>query len=320
MQNAAVPASIDGTPAIADSVIELVGHTPLVRLNRIAPEGAAEVLGKLEARNPSGSVKDRIALSMIETAEREGLITPGDTLVEPTSGNTGIGLAMVCARKGYQLVLTMPDDYSVERRRLLERFGAKLVLTPAIEGMTGAIHAASELHETRGYFMPQQFDNPANPKIHRETTGPEILEACEDRVDAFVSGIGTGGTITGVGEAIRAVCPDALIVAVEPARSNILSGGSQGIHDIQGIGAGFVPSVLNRDIYDEIICVEDDEAIAVARRLSREEGILAGISAGANVHAALRIAERLGSGKRVVTVVCDSGERYFSVPGFIDGE
>ncbi|HJM75408.1 MAG TPA: cysteine synthase A [Dehalococcoidia bacterium] len=313
MQNAAVPASIDGTPAIADSVIELVGHTPLVRLNRIAPEGAAEVLGKLEARNPSGSVKDRIALSMIETAEREGLITPGDTLVEPTSGNTGIGLAMVCARKGYQLVLTMPDDYSVERRRLLERFGAKLVLTPAIEGMTGAIHAASELHETRGYFMPQQFDNPANPEVHRRTTGPEIAQATGGQLDAFVAAVGTGGTITGVGEYLREQNVDVHIAAVEPARAPVLQGGRAGLHGIQGIGASFVPSVLNPDIYDEVIAVRDEDACEMTERLTKEEGLLVGISSGANVWAAVQVACELGPGKRVVTMLCDTGERYLSV-------
>ena len=313
MQNAAVPASVDGAPAIADSVIELIGHTPLVRLNRIAPEGAAELLGKLEARNPSGSVKDRIALSMVETAEREGLITPGDTLVEPTSGNTGIGLAMVCARKGYQLVLTMPDDYSVERRRLLERFGAKLVLTPAIEGMTGAIHAANELHETRGYFMPQQFDNPANPEAHRRTTGPEIVRATGGQLDAFVAAVGTGGTITGVGEYLREQNIEVHIVAVEPARAPVLQGGRAGLHGIQGIGASFVPSVLNRDIYDEIIGVRDEDAYAMTERLTKEEGLLVGISSGANVWAAVQVARELGPGKRVVTILCDTGERYLSV-------
>jgi cysteine synthase A len=313
MQNAAVPASVDGAPAIADSVIELIGHTPLVRLNRIAPEGAAELLGKLEARNPSGSVKDRIALSMVETAEREGLITPGDTLVEPTSGNTGIGLAMVCARKGYQLVLTMPDDYSVERRRLLERFGAKLVLTPAIEGMTGAIHAANELHETRGYFMPQQFDNPANPEVHRRTTGPEIVQATGGQLDAFVAAVGTGGTITGVGEYLREQNIEVHIVAVEPARAPVLQGGRAGLHGIQGIGASFVPSVLNRDIYDEIIGVKDEDAYAMTERLTKEEGLLVGISSGANVWAAVQVARELGPGKRVVTILCDTGERYLSV-------
>ncbi|MEE8337760.1 MAG: cysteine synthase A [Dehalococcoidia bacterium] len=313
MQNTVVPASVDGAPAIAGSVIELIGNTPLVRLERIVPEGAAEVLGKLEARNPAGSVKDRIALSMVEAAEREGLIKPGDTLVEPTSGNTGIGLAMVCARKGYKLVLTMPEDYSVERRRLLERFGAELVLTPAIEGMTGAVHAAGELVEKHGYFMPQQFDNPANPEVHRRTTGPEIVRATGGRLDAFVAAVGTGGTITGVGELLREEQIEVRIVAVEPARAPVLQGGRAGLHGIQGIGASFVPSVLNQDIYDEIISVRDEDAYEMTERLTKEEGLLVGISSGANVWAALQVARELGAGKRVVTMLCDTGERYLSV-------
>ena len=313
MQNTVVPASVDGAPAIAGSVIELIGNTPLVRLERIVPEGAAEVLGKLEARNPSGSVKDRIALSMVEAAEREGLIKPGDTLVEPTSGNTGIGLAMICARKGYKLVLTMPEDYSVERRRLLERFGAELVLTPAIEGMTGAVHAAGELVEKHGYFMPQQFENPANPEVHRRTTGPEIVRATGGQLDAFVAAVGTGGTITGVGELLREEQIDVRIVAVEPARAPVLQGGRAGLHGIQGIGASFIPSVLNQDIYDEIISVRDEDAYEMTERLTKEEGLLVGISSGANVWAALQVARELGAGKRVVTMLCDTGERYLSV-------
>jgi cysteine synthase A len=305
---------------VVDSILSLVGNTPMVRLNRMVPPKGAEIVAKLELLNPAKTVKDRIALSMITAAEEEGKLRKGMTIVEPTSGNTGIGLAMVAAAKGYRLILTMPDTMSQERRDLLKSYGAELILTPGVLDMTGAIDRASEICEATpdATFMPQQFSNPANSRTHQLTTGPEILEACGGQVDAFVSGVGTGGTITGVGEAIREACPAALIVAVEPARSNVLSGGSPGLHDIQGIGAGFVPSILNQDIYDEVICVEDVEAIATARRLSREEGILAGISAGANVFAATGISSRLGEGKRVVTVICDSGERYFSVPGFID--
>ena len=300
-------------PAIADSVLELIGRTPLVRLNRVAGPDVAEVLGKFEVFNPGGSVKDRIALSMVEAAEAAGKIRPGDTLGEPTSGNTGIGLAMVCATKGYRLVLTMPEDMSTERRRLLERFGADLVLTPAIEGMSGAVYAAQELVERHGYFMPQQFDNPANPEVHRRTTGPEILEATEGRLDAFVAGVGTGGTITGVGEVLRGAGLDVRIVAVEPARAPVLQGGRAGVHGIQGIGASFVPGVLNRAIYDEVMSVRDEDAYAMTRRLAREEGLLVGVSSGANVWASLQVAQRLGRGKRVVTMLCDTGERYLSV-------
>ena len=300
-------------PAIADSILDLIGATPLVRLQQISPVDGAEILGKLESRNPAGSAKDRIALSMVEAAEREGLVKPGDTLVEPTSGNTCIGLAMVCARKGYRLILTMPEDMSVERRRLLERFGAELILTPAIEGMTGAVFAAQEMAQKHKYFMPHQFDNPANPEVHRRTTGPEILEATGGRLDAFVAGVGTGGTITGVGEVLRAAGVQARIVAVEPARAAVLQGGRAGIHGIQGIGASFVPGVLNRDIYDEIMSVRDEDAFAMTKRLTREEGILVGVSSGANVWAAVEVAKALGRGKRVVTILPDTGERYLSV-------
>ena len=297
------------------SVLELIGGTPMVRLGRVIPEGSATVLGKLENLNPGGSVKDRIALAMIEKAERAGLIRPGDTIIEPTSGNTGIGLALVCAVKGYRLVLTMPEDMSLERRRLLERYGVELVLTPAIEGMTGAVTAANELVGTHpGYFMPQQFENPANPEVHYQTTGREILDATGGQIDAFVAGVGTGGTITGVGRLLREEIGAAVqIVAVEPARSPVLSGGRPGMHGIQGIGASFVPGVLDRSIYDEVMRIEDKDAMAMSRRLAREEGMLAGISAGANVFAARKVAERLGSGKTVVTIICDTGERYLSV-------
>lgn len=302
-------------PLVADSVLDLIGATPMVRLKRIIPQDAATVLGKMESLNPGGSVKDRIALAMIEDAERSGRLKPDSVIVEPTSGNTGIGLALVAAVKGYRIVLTMPDDMSVERRRLLERYGAELVLTPAIEGMTGAVFAAQELCKKHpDYFMPQQFENPANPEVHYRTTAREILDATGGRIDAFVAGVGTGGTITGVGRLIRERLGDSvLLVAVEPSRSPVLSGGRAGMHGIQGIGASFVPGVLDREIYNEIMRIEDKDAIAYSRRLAKEEGILAGISAGANVFAARKIAERLGAGKTVVTVICDTGERYLSV-------
>ena len=299
---------------IADNVLDLIGGTPMIRLNRVVPPGSAEVLGKVESMNPAGSVKDRIALNMIEAAEREGRLKPGDTIIEPTSGNTGIGLAMVAAVKGYRIIVTMPEDMSLARRDLLARYGAEVMLTPAIEGMTGAVYAAQELVSSHpNYFMPQQFENPANPDIHRRTTALEVLEATDGRIDAFVAGVGTGGTITGVGEVIREKIANVLIVAVEPARSPVLQGGRAGVHAIQGIGASFVPGILNREIYDEIMTVGDNEAIEMSRRLCREEGLLVGISAGANVFAALKIAKRLGEGKRVVTVLCDTGERYLTM-------
>jgi cysteine synthase A len=299
---------------IATSVLDLIGNTPMVRLNRIVPEGSAEIIAKHEGANPGGSVKDRIALSMIEDAEQRGVLKPGATIVEPTSGNTGIGLAMVAAVKGYRLILTMPDDMSPERRKLLQRYGAQLVLTPAIEGMTGAVFAAEELvAKSADYFMPQQFNNPANPEVHRRTTAHEILRDTDGRLDAFVAGVGTGGTITGVGEVLKQTLSNVHLVAVEPTRSPVLGGGKAGLHAIQGIGASFVPGVLNRDIYDELIAVKDEDAIEQTKRLARNEGLLVGISAGANVHAALIVAKRLGTGKRVVTVLPDTGERYLSV-------
>jgi cysteine synthase len=307
-------AAVPGRPRVADSVLDLVGGTPLVRLHRLPKPGSATVLAKVEAANPGGSIKDRIALAMVEDAERRGALKPGATLVEPTSGNTGIGLAMVAAVKGYRLILTMPEDMSEERRRLLARFGAEIHLTPAIEGMTGAVHAAQELcRDHPDYFMPQQFQNPANPEVHRRTTALEILEATGGRLDAFVAGVGTGGTITGVGEVLREKVSGVRIVAVEPARSPVLAGGKFGVHAIQGIGASFVPGVFNRAVVDEIVPVRDEDALATALRLTREEGLLAGVSSGANVWAAIAVAERLGKDRVVVTVLPDTGERYLSV-------
>ncbi|MCY9517375.1 cysteine synthase A [Paenibacillus apiarius] len=307
-------------PRIVNSVTELIGDTPLVRLNRIVPEGSAEIYVKLEYQNPGASVKDRIAISMIEVAEQEGRLKPGDTIVEPTSGNTGIGLAMVAAAKGYKAILVMPETMSLERRNLLRAYGAELVLTPGSEGMNGAVRKAEELaEENPSYFIPQQFKNQANVKIHRETTGPEIVEAIQaydGKLDAFVAGIGTGGTISGTGEVLKSHFPDIRIVAVEPAASPILSGGKPGAHKIQGIGANFVPDILNREIYDQIIAVENDDAFDIARHVAKEEGILCGISSGAAIYAALQVARELGEGKRVIAVVPSNGERYLSTPLF----
>src|SRR5213594_3466705 len=303
-------------PKVAASVLELIGHTPIVRLNRLPKPGGASVLAKLESVNPGGSVKDRIAVAMLETAEQQGRLTPGSTIVEPTSGNTGIGLAMAAAVKGYRLILTMPDDMSVERQRLLARFGAELHLTPAIEGMTGAVYAAQELcREHPEYFMPQQFENPANPEAHRRTTALEILEAVGGRLDALVVGVGTGGTLTGVGEVLKEKIPTVRVVAVEPAASPVLSGGKARPHAIQGIGASFVPGVLNRAIIDRIIQVRDEDALAWSRRLAREEGLLVGVSAGAAAFAACLVAAELSPSQLVVTVLPDTGERYLSPGG-----
>ena len=301
-------------PKIYPNVLALIGNTPLVRLNRVVPKGCAEVIGKLECYNPGGSVKDRVALSMIESAEREKKIKPGATIVEPTSGNTGIGLALVGAVRGYRIILTMPESMSLERVNFLERLGAQVVLTPAIDGMVGAVKKAEEITVSiPGAFMPQQFRNSANPQVHRLTTAQEILEATDGRLDSFVAGVGTGGTITGVGEVLKQHNPKIQVVAVEPASSNVLSGGTAGPHRIQGIGAGFIPEVLNRNIMDRIVTVSDGDAYTMYQRLSREEGFSVGISAGAAVWAAIRIAEELGVDKRVVAILPDTGERYASI-------
>ena len=303
--------------SVARSPLELIGNTPVVRLNRMPAKRDSEVWAKLENYNPGGSVKDRICLAMVERAEREGRLKPGDTIVEPTSGNTGIGLALVAAVKGYKLILTMPDTMSEERRSLLSAYGAQLVLTPDTRGMHGAIAKAEELvRENPRYFMPQQFSNSANPETHRRSTGPELMQQLP-RIDAFVAGVGTGGTITGVGGYLREKLDGkVIIVAVEPKSSPVLSGGEAGFHKIQGIGAGFVPEILDTHIYDEVIPVSDEDATAYARRLAREEGLLVGISSGANCYAAMQIARRLGAGKVVAVVFPDTGERYLTTDLF----
>ena len=301
----------------ANNVLELIGATPIVRLNRVVAEGAAEVWGKLEAANPGGSVKDRIALAMVEAAEEGGLLQKGGTIIEPTSGNTGIGLAMVSAYKGYRLIVTMFDTASRERRLQMQAYGAEVVLTPAAEGMRGAIDKALELkRENPDYFLPQQFMNPANPEIPRRTTGREILEQLDGEVDAFVAGVGTGGSVTGVGEVLKEALPEVRVIAVEPAGSPVLSGGEPGFSYIEGIGAGFVPQILNREVVDEVRIIADDDAYEMARRLAREEGLLVGISAGANVYVAAEVAREMGPEAKVVTILCDSGLRYLSTRAF----
>ncbi len=298
-----------------NNITELVGNTPIVKLNKIVEDGSATVWVKLEYFNPAGSVKDRIGLNMIEDAEKRGVLKPGDTIIEPTSGNTGIGLAFVAAQRGYRLILTMPETMSMERRSLLRAYGAKLVLVKPGEGpgMTGAIEKAKAMAERHGYFMPQQFQNPANPQIHETTTGPEIVEAFQDTgLDYFVAGIGTGGTITGTGKILKQNFPNIQIYAVEPAGSPVLSGGSPGKHVIQGIGAGFVPDILNIEIYGDVVQVQNDDAREMARRIAKEEGILVGISSGAAVYAALQVAKGKGSDKHLLVILPDTGERYLS--------
>ncbi len=295
-----------------ESVSGLIGNTPMVRINKLTGDNSADIYAKVEFFNPCGSVKDRICSAMIETAEKDGRISPGDTIVEPTSGNTGIGLAFVCAYKGYKLILTMPDTMSIERRNMLKAFGVELILTDGKKDMAGAVEKAQELADKNGYFQPQQFRNPANPQAHRASTAREILSQAGD-IDAFVAGVGTGGTITGIGRALKEEKARGVkIVAVEPAKSPVLSGGRPGLHEIQGIGAGFIPDILDREVIDEVIRISDEDAYETTRRLIREEGILCGISSGANFFAAMQVAERLGEGKKVVVILPDTGERYLS--------
>lgn len=307
------------TMPLYKDITELIGRTPLVRLNRLSPTGGATIYGKVEFFNPGGSIKDRICLNMINEAERLGHLKPGGTIVEPTSGNTGIGLALVAAVRGYKLILVMPESMSMERASLLSSYGAQLVLTPAWEGMKGSIREAeSIIAQNPSYYMPDQFSNPANPAMHKKTTAIEILDALDGKIDAFVAAVGTGGTITGCGELFKERNRDVKVIAVEPAGSPVLSGGEPGPHKIQGIGAGFVPKVLNRAIIDRVMTVTDDEAYQTAKQLSKKEGLLVGISAGANVFAAQKIAQELGPGKNVVTILCDTGERYISIEKYFN--
>jgi cysteine synthase len=300
-------------------ITELIGRTPLVRLNRLSPTGGATIYGKVEFFNPGGSVKDRICLNMINEAERLGALKPGGTIVEPTSGNTGIGLALVAAVRGYKLILVMPESMSMERASLLSSYGAQLVLTPAWEGMKGSIREAeSIISQNPSYFMPDQFSNPANPAMHKKTTAIEILESLDGKIDAFVAAVGTGGTITGCGELFKERNPSVTVIAVEPAGSPVLSGGEPGPHKIQGIGAGFIPKVLNRAVIDRVMTVTDDEAYQTAKQISKKEGLLVGISAGANVFASQKVAQELGPGKNVVTILCDTGERYISIEKYFN--
>jgi cysteine synthase len=300
-------------------ITELIGRTPLVCLNQLSPDGGATIYAKVESFNPGGSVKDRICLNMINEAERQGKLKPGGTIVEPTSGNTGIGLALIAAVRGYKLILVMPESMSMERASLLSSYGAQLVLTAAWEGMKGSIkEAESIVAQNPSYFMPDQFSNPANPAMHRQTTALEIWEALDGRIDAFVAAVGTGGTITGCGEVLKQRNAQVKVVAVEPFGSPVLSGGDPGPHKIQGIGAGFVPKVLNRSILDGVVTVTDDQAYQTAKLLAKREGLLVGISSGANVFAAQKVAQELGPGKNVVTVLCDTGERYISIEKYFN--
>lgn len=303
---------------IYTSIDQLIGNTPLLKLNRIVPEDAADVYVKLEFFNPAGSIKDRIALAMVEKAEQEGKLKPGDTIIEPTSGNTGIGLASVAAAKGYHLIIVMPETMSVERRKLMQGYGAELILTPGAEGMKGSIAKAQKLVDTKGYFMPMQFENPANPAIHEATTGQEIIDAFgkDNLPDAFVAGVGTGGTLSGIGHALKKADPSIKVYALEPAESPVLKEGKAGKHKIQGISAGFIPETLDQDVYDGIIEVASDDAIKTAQEVGRLEGFLPGISAGANIYGAIELAKKLGKGKKVVTVSPDGGDRYLSTDLF----
>lgn len=303
---------------IYTSIDQLIGNTPLLKLNRIVPEDAADVYVKLEFFNPAGSIKDRIALAMIEKAEAEGKLKPGDTIIEPTSGNTGIGLASVAAAKGYHLIIVMPETMSVERRKLMQGYGAELILTPGADGMKGSIAKAQELVDTKGYFMPMQFENPANPAIHEATTGQEIIDAFgkDDLPDAFVAGVGTGGTLSGIGHALKKADPNVKVYALEPAESPLLKEGKAGKHKIQGISAGFIPKTLDQEVYDGIIEVSSDDAIKTGQAVGRLEGFLPGISAGANIYGAIELAKQLGKGKKVVTVSPDGGGRYLSTDLF----
>lgn len=299
--------------AIYNSVTELIGKTPIVKLNKIVPEDSADVFVKLEFFNPGGSVKDRIALSMIEKAEHDGLLKPGDTIIEPTSGNTGIGLSMVGVAKGYKVIIVMPETMSIERRLLMKGYGAELILTPGADGISGSIREAERLAKENGYFLPLQFENEANPLVHEKTTGPEIHQAFGvNGLDAFVAGIGTGGTITGAGRELKRVYPKIELIGVEPAESAILEGKEAGPHKIQGIGTGFVPKTLDTSVYDKVLSISGDESMETAREVGRKEGILVGISSGAAIAAALKVAKELGKGKKVLAVVPDNGERYLS--------